>query len=306
MAVQLKSDGYGLLGLIGVSTGLINLAKDAGVTVEQPFPGSFYVKHNGKTYGSVAVKGQAITLAKSGSLGPASKEALNSQFTSALKSALQSIGIDHGADSGSNAGAVTGKMSPSALATANVPKSKVAPGMKTVLGKGTVSMDGVELGKVTDLSISLDPEEGEAKPYAGNGNSYAKPQLEWGPDPVTEMTSGTLTTLGKAFKLYQPVYGTSGGSVYITVALLEGAQMAGRIAAGKLSLRMEGPGVDKYTSPLADLGFGFKAKDGYASVHYDIQDEGLMLKTFGAVLGRLGINKVKECADILLIKGYGK
>lgn len=297
MAVTLKGDGYALLPLFGVSTNLIEKAKACGVTVEQPFPGSFYVKYNGVTFGSISVKGQAITLAKSGSLGPASKEALNSQFTQALNGALASYAVGHGH-----------------------PKPIEVKGLDAALGfdsgagdetvvNTTVKAKKIPLAGKSSKITSLEPgdmteEDDELEVEASKG--FHNSQLDWDEDPVKIMTSGSLMPLSKASKLYQPVYGTSGGSIYITVALFKGAQMAARVTNGKMSLRMEGPDIKAFQTSLADLGFGFKEKEGYASVHYDISDESLLLKTFGAVLGRIGMARIKSCADIMVTKGYGK
>lgn len=285
MAVVLKGDGYSLLPLLGVSNPLITKAKDWAVTVEQPFPGSFYVKFNGQTYGSISVKGQAITLAKSGSLGPASKEALKSQFTQALESAL--------AASMKTAKVVDMAQPSHAQGESDATEVKVKMSQDTD--------DGIEsLTKPkSESKIADEPPEQEPKSFHNSG-------LDWEDDPVKVMTNGSLMPLVSSKTLYQPVYGTSGGSVYITVALLKGATMAARVTATKCSLRVEGPDVKAYQTALADLGFGYKDKDGYASVHYDISDDGLLLKTFGAVLGRLGLNRVKAYADIMLTKGYGK
>lgn len=307
MAVTLKGDGYALLPLFGVSTNLIEKAKACGVTVEQPFPGSFYVKYNGMTFGSISVKGQAITLAKSGSLGPASKEALNSQFTQALNGALASYAVGHGHSGPAVVGHghsmstvvktldATLGFDPGAgdETVASKPKAKKIP----LAGKSS---------KVTSLEPGDIGEEGDDELEAEAPKSFHNSQLDWDEDPVKVMTSGSIMPLSKASKLYQPVYGTSGGSVYITVALFKGAQMAARVTNGKMSLRMEGPDIKTYQTSLADLGFGFKEKDGYASVHYDISDESLLLKTFGAILGRIGLARVKSCADIMVTKGYGK
>lgn len=86
-----------MLSLFGVSPVLISKSKDAGVTISQSFPGTFEVSCNGKSFGSIMVKGQAITLAKAGSLGPSSKKAVAVQFEKALGAALAFSGVDVGA-----------------------------------------------------------------------------------------------------------------------------------------------------------------------------------------------------------------
>lgn len=91
MAVTFKGESSqwaSLLVMLGVGQALITKADLAGVEVEQSSPGTFVIKYGGTIYGVVPVKGQAITLAKEGKLGPASKQALQFQFTQAIEKAL--------------------------------------------------------------------------------------------------------------------------------------------------------------------------------------------------------------------------
>ena len=91
MAISFKSDkdyGYSLLPLFGVAADIVSHAKACGVQVDQSSPGMFVIKCNETVYGSVSVKGSAISLAKSKTLGPASKEALKYQFEAALNKAI--------------------------------------------------------------------------------------------------------------------------------------------------------------------------------------------------------------------------
>ena len=267
MAVALKSDGYGMLPYFGVSATLIQQAKAAGVTVEQPSPGSFHIKAAGKVFGSVTVKGQAITLAKNGTLGPASKESLKYQFEQGLKLALQAA--------------------PSTTFVDPMPKVDVS--VPEVYKQAQTLYDSSDI-----LSeIKTGPSLSEVKKQFGEHSAEVGMHLP-------------PCSLLDAAKLYQPVHGTSSGSVYVVVALLEGLNLAARFMSGKLSLRAEGPALKGYIGALSDVGFSHKVKDHYASVHFDIQDDGLLLKTFGAVLGRLGFDKLTAQADLLKIKGMGK
>lgn len=96
MAVTFKTEanyGYKLMELFGVNASMVLAAKKAGITVDQTYPGSFHIMHNGMNFGAVVIKGQAISLVKSGSLGPSSKQAVSIQFEQALKKALQSAGV---------------------------------------------------------------------------------------------------------------------------------------------------------------------------------------------------------------------
>lgn len=295
MAIALKVDGFSLLPSFGVSADLISSAKELGVLVEQPFPGSFYVKFQGSVYGSVAIKGQVITMAKAGTLGPASLGAIKAQFETALAAACSAAAGLKASANGAGPSITPDEASSTAPTKSG---AKKVPAPKTSKPSSIYATEEVDQGDATLTMVAV--------AVAGESKSFKKPSLEWDADPVTTMTSGSLMPLVKSSKLYQPVYGTSSGSVYITVALFQGLQLAGRMNGSKLSLRAEGAELKQYQTSLADLGFGYKDKDGYASVHYEVGDQTLMLKTFGAVLGRLGIPRLKEAADVTLIKGYGK
>lgn len=95
MAVSFKTDisyGYNLLQMFGVNPNYISAATANGVTIEQSSPGTFMVKGaDGKLGGVVSIKGQAISLAKSGQLGPASKQSIQFQFEGALKALLGDV-----------------------------------------------------------------------------------------------------------------------------------------------------------------------------------------------------------------------
>lgn len=95
MAVTFKSGadyGFKIMELFGVNAQMVVSAKKAGITVDQTYPGSFQIVHGGMVFGTVVIKGQAISLVKSGSLGPSSKQAVATQFEQALKKAFGEIG----------------------------------------------------------------------------------------------------------------------------------------------------------------------------------------------------------------------
>ena len=96
MAVTFKTEanyGYKLMELFGVNAQMVVAANKVGITVDQTYPGCFHILHKGMIFGAVVIKGQAISLVKSGSLGPSSKQAVSIQFEQALKKALQSAGV---------------------------------------------------------------------------------------------------------------------------------------------------------------------------------------------------------------------
>lgn len=90
MAVTFKTDqsyGLGLLPLFGVGQKHIEMCKEYEILIDQSSPGTFTIQCQGMVYGTVPVKGQAISLAKSGNLGPASKQAIQFQFEQAIQKA---------------------------------------------------------------------------------------------------------------------------------------------------------------------------------------------------------------------------
>lgn len=95
MAIQLKTPdnyGYQIAGYFDVDPDLIDKCKSAGVALDQATPGVFSVKYNGKMVKTITIKGQAISLAKQGTIGPASKEGVKIQFQTALQQALSLAG----------------------------------------------------------------------------------------------------------------------------------------------------------------------------------------------------------------------
>ena len=263
MAVSFKSDkdyGYALLPLFGVSKDLIAKCKAAGVIVDQSSPGTFVVKDMHTTYGTVPVKGSAISLAKSGTLGPASKQALCFQFESAMNKALAANLTDTEAEQ--------------VMATdiEKVLKSALAPKFKK---------------PISGLDVSSAKFGQSAKFTASTGSLLSKD------NPVS---------LYKATAAYQPVHGTTGGSVYFVLAIMKGMNIACRVQGSKLSLRAEGPDLKAYEAVLDD--FGMDMKQGYASGHYDVSSTSLFYKAFGALVGSIGLHNIVDVANFQsLVKG---
>lgn len=107
--------------------------------------------------------------------------------------------------------------------------------------------------------------------------------------------------LSAATTLLQPVKGTSAGSVYYVVALLDGIALAMRTKGPRLSLRVAGAGLPKYVAPLESMGFHLKPQ--YGSVHFEAITVELVHKTIGAVLGGLGFQNVKSIAEVSKLVG---
>lgn len=248
MAVTIANDssyGLALLPLLGVSPSMCEVAKSIGIAVEQTSVGNFVVTYGGQEMGTVPIKGQALSLAKSGQLGPASKQAFQFQLEQAIKKAmdLHSSGVQPSKVD-----------SPIPQEEDQVVKSVMK---KSILGAKSTSSSG----------------------------------------------GGGVVPLHDATELYQQVHGTSSGSVYQVVILLDGAAVAARVKGKTLSLRVEGPKLTTYKDSLTDLGFSIKDANKYSSVHFDIGEIGLGLKTIGAVAGRLGFDNVKAVGDLTKVGG---
>lgn len=270
MALNIKtgdSYGFSLLPLFGVDPLLAKQAAQAGVLLDQSSPGNFTVTHNGVTYGSIPVKGQAISLAKAGQLGPASKQAWKYQFEQALNKA---IAVHH-----EHAGPID---------ISNTPPLKFDLGIEPPLPKSTPKIPSAP-AEPTSPKESIVPGITSWKKSENDG-AIMKMQ------PVA---------LQKATKCLQPVFGTSSGSIYYVIAMFTGANLAARIKGQRLSLRMEGAKLNMYAPQLNDL--GFSVKDTYGSVHFDTNQLGLILKTVGAVIGRLGFTNLVDAIDPHIIIG---
>ena len=256
MAVDFKTpDGYGysLLPLFGVDQNIIANAKSKGIEITQSSPGTFAVKSGEEFFGSVTVKGSAISMAKSGGLGPASKQALKYNFEAVLNKAINKV--------------------------AGSPAQEVV--------------------KTADLSTFYEEES-----LLSGSKEKAEPVAA--PAPAMNLNVSKImhkppVKLYSATECYQPVFGTSNGSTYYVVAVFAGMSVAMRYKNSKASFRAEGPKLKGFKSALDDL--GFSTKDDYASVHFDIGNTALLLKTVGAIVGRLGITGVAAVADPLAIAG---
>jgi hypothetical protein len=231
----------------GVSFQLINEAASLGAVINYTVGTSKgvsveVVSSDGACFNVIPIAGQAITLAKMGKLGPASKQAVQYQIEGALNKVII---YEKGKD----------------------PKSVVQ----------VVPSNNVE-------PVVIPPTVKEIKSVKQN-------------DVV-----GEVVQLKDAVSLHQKVSGTSAGSVYVVVAILDGAAMAVRWKNGTLSVRVEGSKLKSYEEELKDL--GFLVKPNYGSVHFDIKQESLLCKTMGAIIGRIGFDKVKSVCNVMEVVGH--
>jgi len=179
---------------------------------------------------------------------------------------------------------------------------------------GPASKESVKYQVEKILKAAIAPKEKVETVYDKAADLYAEPQDKDEPISMTKDDSDTVVTsspfakkkkevlnkeqvkLAEAKELYQPVFGTSSGSVYYVAAIFSGLNVALKKASNSMSIRVEG-NIKKYQNSLSTL--GFTTKGSYASVHFEIENQELYLKTFGAVIGALGFDKLKSVGNPL-------
>jgi hypothetical protein len=115
-----------------------------------------------------------------------------------------------------------------------------------------------------------------------------------------------LVDLRNATQLYQPVRGTSTGSVYLVAALGHDLSIAMRVGNQKLSVRVEG-NVNYHKAALNAAGLKVNDLGKYASAHLSTADKQLAMRTVGAMLMAPGIVWTTPLPDFekLWMKGVG-
>ena len=277
MAVTFKTDenyGYSVLKLFQVPQDVIDNAKAHSLIMDMSGPGSFVVKANdGSSMTVVPIKAQAISLAKAGSMGPASLSSIKFQLIGAIHTAL---GMPY-------------KEEPVTAFPSKLTLGK-APTLQSVLKK---------TGAHPDILAAM------TKKSQGMTNNDMHNTVPVQPKELSEAVKLAPTTLiGNlidADQVYAPVHGTSQGAVYYVVARLKGLNVAIRSKSTSLSVRVEGVAQDKYKDALIEL--GFSVKSAYASVHFECVGNDLMTKTVGAIIGRLGMNNLIQGSDISQVLG---
>lgn len=247
--------------LFGVDHGVITKATTCGVSITQSNLGYLNVGIGGKDYGNVAVKGSAITLAKAGTLGPASKSVIKHQLEVLMVKAINDTATTY----------------PDSVEKAVEP---------TPTNEGLTTWQKATITKAMSM-VGL--------PTGGNSTqgikAYVAPELKDVPVPPTQ----EACSLYNATTLNQPVSGTSANSTYYLVAKFKGCNVAVRRTKSKLSVRAEGSGLDGYMSALSSMGMA--KKDNYASVHYEVNDMLLVRKAIGSLIGAMGIHNLIEAIN---------
>ncbi len=111
----------------------------------------------------------------------------------------------------------------------------------------------------------------------------------------TPVPSGKVK-LADATAVYQKVFGTDESSTYRVFALFEGLNLAARLQNNKLSIRAEGPALLTHIPALQE--FKMEKNGHYASAHYQVKDQSIVVKTLGAMVGRVGFPIAKSIADL--------
>jgi hypothetical protein len=132
--------------------------------------------------------------------------------------------------------------------------------------------------------VGLDPVVQASKPLNPSA-AFA----ELAKKAVVVSDAGMPDKLAAAGKMYQPVRGTSAGSVYAVVAMSESMKVAVRVGPEKLSVRVEGScvGLPATSKKLVEMGFQ-QSKGSHYSMHMNCGNVPIE-RVIGAVLAGLGM-----------------
>lgn len=276
--------GYEIAALCGVNKVLLEGCKKAGVSVTYGANGTIKVEVDGTAFGMIPFKGSAYTLLKEGKMGPASKESAKYQLEKSLQSALASVPTVYG-DSQDLHGVTVGH-DDVLLVSGGYAKGGISYGESKVesVVKSMSAAQKAAATKAAAKAKALDDVDtlvstGVFSPFASKP-SKSKNQVK----------------LIDATEMLQPVFGTSNGSVYYSVAFFTDLKVAMRRSGQTVSFRAEG-NVAKHLKALQSL--GFSDKGGYASAHLEVKDNELLHKTFGALIGAVGFGSLLQAANEL-------
>jgi len=205
--------------LFGVDPAVIEKAALSGVQITQSSVGFLSVIAGGHTFGNVTVKGSAITLAKSNTLGPASKAVIKHQLEQLMVKAINSVPT-------------------TAPVSEFIGDSVASEGVKFDLPLADEPVPAKVL-KTQKMTQAVDP--------------VAEYNIKDGQvDTTNPVKLSEATSLGQAIK------GTSNASIYFLAAKLTGINLAIRRTANKMSIRAEGALLQNYSQALASMGMAIK------------------------------------------------
>lgn len=126
---------------------------------------------------------------------------------------------------------------------------------------------------------------------------------------IEKMTEAEPVKLATATKLYQPVRGSGASSRYFVIGISTDQQfiVGCRIGTnGKVSIRVEGPGLESEDARLHLKAVGFSNVDeAYGSFHVGADTAILQAKAIGATLLGITTGWATPLPDVTLIVGKG-
>lgn len=126
-------------------------------------------------------------------------------------------------------------------------------------------------------------------------------------ESVSALKEAAVISLRDATKMYQRVNGSSGGSVYVAVALNKQIKVAARIHGAVLDVRVEGSISPQIKNKLAAQGLSAKGDEGeikYMSAHFNC-GKVLPERVMGALLVGIGIQFETPLPDMTMVKKLG-
>lgn len=280
--------GYEIAALFGVPPYVLIAAKKIGVNItpDPEHPTTFKISGSDGLSKEINIKGTAMTLAKANKIGPASKEAIAGQFLAGLNSAIKASNIKD-------------------QINMNILGEDLSDHDMDALMKVCSDMYNPEKAIKEQLKTASQQFQEATKKKGESGGT-----IKWTVKPLIgvevnmgDSSDANVEKVELATSTYcgQPVKGTSKGSTYYTAARLVGLNVAVRAKYSKLSIRVAGPSLDAYAERLQSLGFTMGS--GYASAHFTTPDNLLVSRTFGAVLGGLGMQSVLEVLNVATLIG---
>lgn len=273
MAISFKSlNGIAALKKVGLADDLLKGVETTGVEVKLT---STEFKFSHPAYAmvlSVPVNLNDLQMLNAGTLEAAKKASMAYLLSVSVKELLDHIGPD-------------AKPEPATVGLGALPKLEKAP----VSAPPFVAS---KQNKETTPGVVPAPKaEAAAAPFTG-----------WANFPKHLMKSATPVPLAAANRMYQPVNGTSKGSRYYLVAGRSDLGVAARYDGHKLSVRIEGTGLAKWSSRMQACGFdGVGPASKHTSLHLECGDPILASKTLGAILMGLNIEMETPLPQLAVI-----
>lgn len=282
MAVNLKpkNGAKAIFSALDIDDSVYDALLEKGVKIEHGLQGLTF-SYNGKVASKVALNAQALNLLMKGKLsGPVAKKALADAVSEAVMKAMAAVGNPHSDEllppEPENA---PGDVPPPEPVSPALHAAMQAAKSAGVQSKAAKTLDKADTaGMIETILQGQVPDELEGTTSMLdllNGIASAMESTKQDVDAVS---------LAEATRLYQPVNGSSSGSVYYTAALFKDMKLAARLKGQTLSVRVEGA-VEKHKHLLIAAGLGLKSD--YASEHFACGNTLLAQRTLGAIISAL-------------------